>query len=363
MVRKIKFRAKNEKILKKGISLDLIPIRDYNFLEKNMISPMIKTTFKSEGLVGLKTEISEKVIYKIPIIKIIIEFMELLEEEKEIKLTKIGNIPPRFIKKLYKTSVIKNELIESGIRTLRSEDDVEVVKVARVLCEIAKYTKKRKGYISLTQRGKKILKDKYKLFEKIIEIYANEYNWGYLSNLKNEFRLNEILSYILYLLDSGNKYDVSGFTDELIKAFPRLLDDVEIDEFEIFDKKTSLSIGFSITCLKGFLTFFGLVDVKEMLLSTIFVKSDIFDEIISFEKLDSLRKENKKKRVKSNAEGLILYYNKDNILKFEKELNHDIVEKFKRKKKVDLELQIDEMVYDLYELTEEEKEIVRNFKN
>ena len=28
----------------------------------------------------------------------------------------------------------------------------------------------------------------------------------------------------------------------------------------------------------------------------------------------------------------------------------------------DLENQIDEMVYDLYELTEEEKELVRNFK-
>jgi len=70
------------------------------------------------------------------------------------------------------------------------------------------------------------------------------------------------------------------------------------------------------------------------------------------------------------AQVKIIYINelpiKDNIselLKFEYYVDKIMKLKKQNMDTTDLENEIDEMVYDLYELTEEEKEIVRNFKS
>ena len=340
MVRKIKFKKLSEINKKNEISLDIFPVRDYNFLEKNTIRPMIGTTFKAEGLIGIKKEISEEVIYKIPIIKIIIEFLELLEEEEKIKLTKTGNLPPRFVKTIYKNSLIKDYFIEENLRTLRTENDIDIIKTARILCELVRYSKKQKGEISLTVLGKKMLKNKYKLLENIIEIYVNKFNWGYFEPSGKNYHFDEILSYILYLLDRGIKYDDESFTEELIKAFPRLLENLEEEDFELFTNENKLSNAFNRQCLGGFLNFMGLVELKEVFLKTVFVKSDIFDEIISFERLNFIRKENKKEREKINADKIILYFGEHNALEVETKIDYDVVENWKKKKKDRIDIQV-----------------------
>jgi hypothetical protein len=61
----------------------------------------------------------------IPIIKQIKYFLNIVKTNHEIKLTKVGNMPPAIVKDIYSQRFITDSMIEIGITKLTKETDVK----------------------------------------------------------------------------------------------------------------------------------------------------------------------------------------------------------------------------------------------
>ena len=85
----------------------------------------------------------------IPIIVQIKYFISIINESKEIKLTKAGNLPPTIVKDIYNKKFIIDKFIELGITKLSKETDVENIVMMRIICTLAGLIRKQRNKIIL----------------------------------------------------------------------------------------------------------------------------------------------------------------------------------------------------------------------
>jgi hypothetical protein len=159
----------------------------------------------------------------IPIIKQIKYFAHIISENREIKLTQTGNIPPVIVKKIYDQKFITDYIIETGIVKIRNETDVKNITMMKILCQIAGLIKKHKNKISLTQKAAKII-DSNDLFEYLFDTTCNKYNWAYFDFAEDEDIGQFGYNYTLYLVNKygGDWKNENFYADLYLKAFPFL---------------------------------------------------------------------------------------------------------------------------------------------
>jgi hypothetical protein len=164
----------------------------------------------------------------VPIIKQIKYFLKIVENEGEIKQTKVGNLPPSIIKDIYNQKYIPDIVIELGITKLTKETDVGNIVMMKILCRIAGLIKLRNNKISLTKNAIKLI-NSAGLFEKLFEITCREYNWGYFDYYINPMIGKLGYNYTLYLLDKyGCEWEDEEYYAKLyFKAFDQFLGDEE----------------------------------------------------------------------------------------------------------------------------------------
>jgi hypothetical protein len=166
----------------------------------------------------------------IPMVKQIKYFIKKVDELNGLELTKIGNLPPSIVKDIYNQKIIYDNMIETGITKLTTENDVDNITVMKIICLLAGIIKKRNNKITLT---KSVLKemDTYQFVEKILFVIFNKYNWAYFDSFNNEEIGQFGKNYTLYLLNKyGNEWkDIKFYTELYFKAFPELLEHDEID--------------------------------------------------------------------------------------------------------------------------------------
>lgn len=320
LVRKIKFKKKSNY---NNIDPGIIPVEEYDLLEKNIVDMMTYNTFLDNGMVRLKETIDEKIMLEVPIFKTINDYLEILKKEGEIRLTKIGNLPPKYVKELYHNNEIKEGLIEDGISTLRNEWDSEGVVVARVIAEICKFTKIRKNTLSLTVIGKKIMEDKRAFFREVMITFTNGYNWAYLDGYDELLRLGEIASYTYYLINKyGNTLrDTTFYSEKIVLAFPMVLLPLETKNNYTQTREDQFNSIYSLRTFKRYMEFLGIVKLSSEGFDKKIIKKQLFDKIIDLTPINRMKDLNLKERKKDGIEGLISYLNPNQLskLKFDKD--------------------------------------------
>lgn len=303
-MKKIKFKKKLDS---NDVDLGIIPVQEYDLLEKNVVDIMLNNTFFDNGMVRLKDNIDEKIMLEVPIFKIINDYLEILKKEGEIKLTKIGNLPPKYIKELYHNNDIKDQLIEDGISTLRNEWDVEGVVIARVIAKLCKFTKTRKNILSLTVIGKKIMEDKRAFFKKVMITFTNEYNWAYLDRYDESLRLGEIVSYTYYLINKyGNTLrDTTFYAKKVLLAFPVISLPLKIENNFGQTRVEQFNSIYILRTFKSYMKYLGIVKLSLDGFDKKIVKNQLFDKIINLSPIDRMRESNYKERNEKNIDGLI----------------------------------------------------------
>jgi hypothetical protein len=148
----------------------------------------------------------------VPIIKQIKYFADIIKGG-EIKLTKVGNIPPAIVKDIYAQRFITDSMIEMGITKLTKETDVNNIVLMKILCKLSGLIKIAGGRLSLTKKAEKIINSNG-LFEYLFDVTCNKYNWAYFDFHKDEEIGQFGYNYTLYLI---NKYG-SGWRDEKFYA-------------------------------------------------------------------------------------------------------------------------------------------------
>jgi hypothetical protein len=295
------------------IDYDVIPVEEYDGLGTNIIKMMLNNIFENGSMVRLKERMPKEIRDKVPIFKSIGDYLRILEREKEINLTKIGNLPPKYVKEIYINNEIKEYDIEEMGYKLRNEKDSEGVRLTRGLARLCKYTKIRKNKLSLTKLGKDALKDEVGMFKKIIKIFTTGYNWGYLDSSQQNVNLSDMVSYNYYLVGKYGeiKEEYSFYLDKLLEAFPMALKVIVVEE-ESQTKKTKFRHLNFLRTFQRYMEYMGLVICDDRWNEEKLKKTDLFDKVIDLSAIERMKKYNEKEVGENGLEDMIANLNYKN---------------------------------------------------
>jgi hypothetical protein len=168
----------------------------------------------------------------IPIIKQLKYFINIVNENKEIKLTKTGSLPPAIVKDIYSQKFLTELDIELGVSKLTKETDVANIVIMKILCKIGRLVKIRSNKMSLTKQAPKIINSN-DLFGYLFDITCNRYNWAYFDSFVNPLIGQFGYNYSLYLIHKyGNNWNYEDYYANLyFKAFGHLQEDDDEERY------------------------------------------------------------------------------------------------------------------------------------
>ena len=223
----------------------LSPKQMYNLLYSDYATSLVKLNPQNNS------------IDEIPLIKQIRYFINQIDCEQEIKLTKVGNLPPRIIKELYEQRIISDYEIEQGITKLTKETDCKSIELTRILCELSGLIKKRNNVLSLTQKTMKVLNSN-ELFPMMFSTFGMKFDWSYFDRYTNK-QIGQLgINYSLYLLNKygDSEHDADYYAKKYFKAFP----DLKMGKTE-FGSDTSNEHCYSVRTFERFLEYFGFLQI------------------------------------------------------------------------------------------------------
>ncbi|MDR1802059.1 MAG: hypothetical protein LBQ94_00495 [Treponema sp.] len=192
----------------------------------------------------------------IPFIQQIRYFIKLVNDAKEIKLTKAGYLPPTIVKDIYKQRFIPDMMIELGTTKLIKETDVDNIVVMKIICIMSGLIKKRQDKISLTHNAmNKIYANDF--FAKIFEVVFKKFNWAYFDPFNDDPIGQFGNNYTLYLLNKyGDEWkEDEYYADLYFKAFPMFK--MKVNEYQ------SLEICYIVRTFRDILKLFGFIEYED----------------------------------------------------------------------------------------------------
>ncbi len=163
----------------------------------------------------------------VPLFRQVKKMLEIIGKEENLKLTKTGNLPPRIVKEVYSIGATEAH-IQSGIVKLRTEQDSVSVQMARIATELMRVVKKRNNFLSLTKKGKELMKSDRRMLLTMLTTMLTIYNPAYFDSYSSENIGNVGLGFNLVLLHKYGKKDQKDTfnSDKYFKAFPLLIEEV-----------------------------------------------------------------------------------------------------------------------------------------
>lgn len=245
---------------------------------------ILHATFDKDSPIQL-SQLSPLVCSQIPIFRQIKRLTEIIFINGKIKLTPAGYLPVKVVQELY-TLGAPDDMIERKIIKLAKEAECLSVHLTRILAELTGIIKKRKGVLTLTAKGTKIITDDSKLLVTIFKGFCQKFNWKYFDGYTDDAQLGTIgqlgFGYSLILLSKyGNQERLyKYYADKYFKAFPIMNREIQSN----YGHDYSLS-SYSLRTFERFLYNFGMVEInknKQFLMEGTYVKkTPLFDQFIS----------------------------------------------------------------------------------
>ena len=250
----------------------------------NEMGYLLSEPFSPKSPVGFNKP-EAKYFKNIPVLNQVKYLIRIIEEKGELKLTKKGFLPVKVVADIYSQGFINDEYIDRGIIKLYKESDSISVSLARILLELSRIVKKRKGRLSLTKAGAKIASDDFELFKKLFITYTTNFNWSYFDGCgQNSIgQLGFGFSLILLKKFGNARREDTFYGEKYIDAFPVVLNKIE-PPF-IRSPEYNVIFCYSLRTFDNFLKFFGMVKIDkkgEFLEKRKYItKTPLFDKIIS----------------------------------------------------------------------------------
>lgn len=254
---------------------------DYSGLSIYEIGNILIHPLKEKCPIKIQEYITDETLNQIPFFRLCEEYLKLLNQEQEIKLTPLGSLPKKVVVELYEHKIITHSEIELGISKLSKEDDSTSIVTVKHICNMAGLTKKRDNKISLTKKGEKLLKNRAKLFKLILKTFSIKFNWAFHDSYTKESIAQHGHLYTIYLLlkygDQEKRRKESFYAAKYLISFPS-----EIDAFNLPIEEAYFMFArcFITRTFKRFTDWFGFtVPDKEILYN--FDKDLIITDIVS----------------------------------------------------------------------------------
>jgi len=129
----------------------------------------------------LSEYISPETLDQIPLFRIAEDLLNILNSEKQIKLTQTGALPVKVVVELYNKKYIESDLIELGYS-----------RTAKETILMSGLVKKIHGKLTLTKTGIKLLEknDRLAIFKKFFLAFTEKFEWSY-NDYYPEFRIGQ----------------------------------------------------------------------------------------------------------------------------------------------------------------------------
>ena len=233
--------------------------------------------------IRLKT-LSEKEFGSIPLLCQIRQLMATIKKDGKIKLTSIGNIPPKIVAELYELG-IPEHLIEDGYSKLSNESDSIGVQLAHIMAILMKIIKVQKGVMTLTKSGEKMVNNPQKLLNELLCTFCGKYNFGCFDSFPypNIGGLGSGFSLLLVAKYGSEKMTDKFYASRYFETFPQLLEGVNAEYGSIESATASC---YSTRTFERFMRHFGLIEMERERkpdAETYIIKTSLFDKMFEIE--------------------------------------------------------------------------------
>jgi hypothetical protein len=144
---------------------------------------------------------------------------------------------------------------------VNKEDDFYLLNAVNVVAKLAGLTRKYKGALVLTKKGKSA--SPQEAYQFLFEAFAKKFNWAYGDGYPEVYTIQMAAFYSIYLIQKNGRKWISPnvLIEGIVHAFPHIMKDPELIDsyFGVMDTLTSC---YSLRTLDRFLRFFGLIETQ-----------------------------------------------------------------------------------------------------
>jgi hypothetical protein len=221
----------NEHLSRLVEALNNAPKKMFDGLSSSQIQ-LLFSNFLDDGCCLQLKNVTEEVALEVPIYRQTRRLIEILKQDKEIKLTQTGRLPVKIVKELFELGE-KSYWEKQSYFKVTSEGDVGTIILLRAVLRAAKIIHVLKGKLLLTKNASPLSMDTTKLLKIIIQILCTRINIAVADDYQNKEMGVEGIGYTLALLAKyGDKpHDFNFYTQKYITAFPRAVMSIEEDTF------------------------------------------------------------------------------------------------------------------------------------
>lgn len=270
--------------------LDNKPMEEFEGLSKAEMRYLIQNPFSEDSPLQIQKNIPNNVLDQIPLLNEVEYVLNRLLEINGLKLTQKGFLPIYFVKEIYNTKFIKEEMIDDELIKLYSETSSFAVRVTRLISELGGLVinKKNKLYLSSEWIESVVNKDRQKILQFVLSTYTQKLDWAYISRYQRHNIGQLGFAFSIFLLSKYGSVlrDSMFYADKYLKAFPSQLSPFKPDPSG-FNQKVEFNFAFmskSFLCANEYL---NLVDFKSILNpmdpEILIKKSNIFDAVFTFD--------------------------------------------------------------------------------
>ncbi len=174
----------NDFLQSAAMSMNSAPRENFDGYSSEQMYNLIHFLWSSGSMIELK-ELSEDDYLQIPLLRQIIKLTSILAEKGKIKLTVTGALPMSIVRDVYSVGTPDWYIEEHQTKRLTESYSMTVQRTI-IMLKLISVIKVQKGVMTLTARGKKIIKDKHQLLSEILQAYTYSFNWAYFDGYECE---------------------------------------------------------------------------------------------------------------------------------------------------------------------------------
>ncbi len=241
------------------------PLEDFDGFTPEEMHFMIYYPFSEQCPVKLRDDLDLNTLRQCPTFNIVLDLLRYINQQDALKLTPKGNLQQKVMRELYDKKYLLDELIESGISNIRTEQDWMALHIVKTVLKFAGIIRQSKGKLLLVNKWKKKLEsNEYcDIYIQFFKYFTTEFNWAYNDGYENEETGQTGFLFLLYLVNKYGKdfRDIHFYTQKYFRAFPMLffVDNTINDDNRYNYAETAINIRF----FERFAERFGLIEIRK----------------------------------------------------------------------------------------------------
>ncbi|MBI1315677.1 hypothetical protein GC167_02295 [bacterium] len=239
------------------------PLEVFSGLSAFSMDQLLEDPYGKQSPVQLRHSIEQETLDRVPLLRVIEEYLKILQRDQYIQLTPLGALPKKVLVELYAKRILLDENVEHGIQKLTKEADWMALNSARLAAQFAGLVRKSHNRLTLTNKALKLLEkgQRSELLRSFLEAYTEKLSWNIHDAYPREPIGQLCWGYTVYTLHLyGDTPRPQSFYAQLyFKAFPHFLTYFQPRWRTVEEQANSC---FLVRTFSRFLLLFGCIELE-----------------------------------------------------------------------------------------------------